>query len=182
VLTDLQKKKLGRLFAIYDVRDNGRLEREDYEHLAHRIAELRGHALPSPAHERITRALITEFERIKAIADTKPRDGAIDRQEWLEFYAMVLADDTAFEAVVGSFVASLFDMFDVDDNALLDADELPRMREALGIPDDGGALVRAIDRDGDGRLSQAEVRAAIEAFFRSDDPDEPANLFFGPLD
>ena len=38
MLTELQTRKLTRLFALYDVNGNGVIEREDYELVAHNTA------------------------------------------------------------------------------------------------------------------------------------------------
>ena len=181
MLTELQRRKLRHLFDVYDVRKNGYLERDDFEALADTAARARGHEPGSPEHEQITRDFYTRFHRMKAVADFS-RDGRVAPDEWVDFFEMVLADERAFDAVVGSTVELVFGLFDLDDDHVLDAAELGRLRRAFGIPagDDDEVLVQ-LDTDRDGTLSVAEVRAAIGDFFRSDDPDAPANRFFGPL-
>jgi Ca2+-binding EF-hand superfamily protein len=181
VLSELQKKKLRHLFEVYDVHANGVLERDDYELLAHAAATERGFRPSSPEHERITRAFLTQFERMKAIADVS-RDGRISPAEWLEFFDIVLHDEEAFGSVVGATVDILFELFDLDRDDVLDRAELASLRRAFGVMgSDNDALFAALDQNGDDKLSAAEVRDAIERFFRRDDPDDPANLFFGPL-
>ena len=181
MLTDLQRRKIRHLFDVYDARGNGYLDRDDYEALAHAAAAARGHAPGSDAHEAITHAFYTRFRRLEAIADFS-RDGRVSVDEWVDFFEIVLEDAAAFEQVVGATVGFVFELFDLNDDAMLDARELARLRRAFGIPaDDGDALFARLDTNGDGRLSAREAREAIATFFRSDDPDTPANEFFGPL-
>ena len=174
--------KLRHLFALYDQDHNGVLERDDYELLAHAVATGRGHAPGSDAHEAITRRYLTQFERYKAVADFS-RDGRIAIDEWIDFFEIVIADGDAFTHVVSSTVDLMFEMFDVDESTTLEPSEVLALRRAFGVREDEGfsATFAALDTNGDGALSGAEVRAAIEVFFRSDEPSEPGNHFFGPL-
>ncbi len=181
MLSEFQQRKLRHLFTVYDVHTNGFLERDDYELLAHAAATERSHPPGSTEHERITRAFLTQFERMKAIADFS-RDGRVAPDEWLDFFEIVLADENAFEAVVGETVNLLFDMFDLDHDDVLDPEEVASLRRAFGVrTESGDDFFATLDTNGDGKLSAAEVRAAVEQFFRSEDPSEPGNLFFGPL-
>jgi hypothetical protein len=41
---------------------------------------------------------------------------------------------------------------------------------------------RVLDADGDGRVSQEEIVAAVRAFYTSDDPTAAGNLVFGYID
>lgn len=180
-LTGLQRAKLLHLFEVYDASGNGCLERDDYELVAHAVATERGYAIGSAEHEAITRTFLTQFARIAAIADFS-RDGRIEPDEWLDFFEIVLGDERAFDSVVGATLDMIFEMFDLDDDAILDRGELARLRRALRLEaGDSDAIFDALDRDGDGTLCAAEIRAAIEQFFESDEPEAPGNGFFGPL-
>ena len=182
-LTELQERKIRHLFDVYDRRHNGYLERQDWELLAHSVAEARGLETESPEHEAITRAFLTQFERYKAVADFS-RDGRIAPDEWVDFFEIVLGEDRAFEAVVGGTVAMIFRCFDLDEDAMIDREELHRLRATLGVHGEGDddGLFDALDENGDGLLCATEVRHAVEDFFRSDDPDAVGNAFFGALD
>ncbi len=180
-MTELQRAKLMHLFRVYDASSNGYLERGDYEMVAHAVATELGHALESAEHEVVTRAFLTQFARVAAVADFS-RDGRVAPDEWIDFFELVLADAQAFDSVVGATLDMIFGMFDLDENAVLDRAELARLRRALRVDaGDSAAVFDALDLDGDGTLSVDEVRAAIEQFFRSDDPGAPGNGFFGPL-
>lgn len=180
-LSELQDKKVRHLFTVYDRRGNGFLEREDYEMLAHAVATEGGLDIDSDGHEEVRRVFLTLFESTKAIADFS-RDGKIALDEWVDFFEIVVNDETAFESVVGGMVDLIFDLFDFDESTTLDRDELAAVRRAFGIPaDDSGAFFDRLDLDSNGTLDVTELLAAIEDFFRSDDRDAPGNLFFGPV-
>jgi len=177
-LSPFQAEKVRRLFSIYDVRDNGVLERDDYALLADRIARERGHAPGTAGHERVTQELFTRFERTKAVADFS-RDGKIALDEWVDFFEIVINDDAAFEATVTRFIDMMFELFDFDDSSELDRDELASFRRAFGVEAVDDDLFERLDADGSGTLCASELREAIGAFFRSDDPDAPGSRFFG---
>ena len=180
-LSALQEKKVRHLFTVYDRQANGYLERDDYEMLAHAVATERGFDLDSDEHEQVRRYFLTLFEKTKAIADFS-RDGRIEADEWVDFFEIVVNDPVAFDAVVGSTLDMIFDLFDFDESTTIDRAELASVRRAFGIVgDDEGALFELLDLDGNGTLEVSEVRTALEDFFRSDDRDAPANLFFGPV-
>lgn len=177
----LQKKKLLHLFDLYDRERDGFLVRTDYELVAHAIATELGHAPDTAEHEEITRAFYTQFARMREIADFS-RDGRIAPDEWLDFFEIVLEDPRAFDAVVTSTLDLVFSIFDLDDNTVLDRAELARLRRGFGLPVEGtDDVFDALDLDGDGTLSAAEVRLAIEQFLKSEDERAPGNAFFGPL-
>ena len=180
-LTETQDLKVRHLFTVYDTRNDGVLRREDYELLGHRVATERGFEPGSDEHERLTRYFLTTWERTKAIADFS-RDGQIALDEWVDFYEIVICDPRAFEAVVGSLVDMMFDLFDFDENASLDREELASFRRAFGVEEADDGFFDELDIDGSGALSTAELRTAIADFFCSEDPAAPGNHFFGRIE
>lgn len=179
-LTELQRRKARQLFAVYDRNANGVLDRDDYERLGHRVAKEAGHSVDSPEHEQVTRFLLTKFERSKAVADFS-RDGVIQPGEWEDFFEIVVGDERALSAMVDETLDIVFRCCDLDGNAVIDLEELEKLRRAFGLPtEDTEEVLAALDANGDGVLSVPEVRAAIEDYFQSDDEDAAGNRFFAP--
>lgn len=179
-LTPYQEQKVRHLFALYDVRRDGVLERDDYALLADRVARERGYAPGTGAHERVTQQMLTRFERTKAIADFS-RDGRIALDEWVDFFEIVINDEAAFEATVTRFIDLMFELFDFDESSELDRDELASFRRAFGVERVDDDLFERLDADASGTLCASELRAAIGDFFRSEDPGCPGSRFFGAV-
>lgn len=77
----------------------------------------------------------------------------------------------------------LFDLMDVNCDGYLQEDEFHRMHLQLGMQDAPYArdTFKAIDVNGDGKLSFDEVINAVFDFLFSKDEKSPYALFFGPL-
>jgi Ca2+-binding EF-hand superfamily protein len=56
------------------------------------------------------------------------------------------------------------------------------MYDGLGIdPTHSSDAFRRLDRDGSGKISKEEFRAAITEFYLSDDENAPGNWLLGPM-
>jgi len=81
-------------------------------------------------------------------------------------------------------IRSLHDMLDVNQDGYLQEDEYQRLLSQAGVPDPSFVKMafKAIDVNGDGKLSTEEVINAFWDFFFSDDEKSPNAFLFGPLD
>src|SRR6218665_32990 len=79
---------------------------------------------------------------------------------------------------------ALYNMLDVKQIGYLQEDEYHRLLSQTGVPDPSFVKVafKAIDVNGDGKLSIEEFINAFFDFFFSDDEKNPNAFFFGPLD
>lgn len=109
-------------------------------------------------------------------------DGRIDFDEWCSIVGEVLDDGDRYAAFVNPIVDSVFSMLDQDGDGMISEEEYSAVWQAGAHDDDDGAAVyRRLLGDGARSMSIDDMRNLLERFFRSQDPDEPANLFFGPL-
>ena len=78
----------------------------------------------------------------------------------------------------------LHDMLDVSRDGYLQEDEYQRIISQAGVPDPSFVkeAFKAIDVNGDGKLSIEEFANAFFDFLFSDDENSPYAFFFGPLD
>ncbi len=66
MLSELQKRKLMKLFCMYDVCNLGVLKISDFERLAQQLAELRGWKPSTAAYDKITSQYLFRWNRMRA--------------------------------------------------------------------------------------------------------------------
>lgn len=184
MLGDVQKRKLLKLFAMYDGCNLGTLNISDFEALAQRLCDLRGWKPGSAEYLSIESKYLFRWNRIRAEIKGKlhrPIDSRITLEEWLAFHDLVLQDKRYLEEVK-ALSEAVFNTIDVDESGFLDKEEWKNLFRVYNIPvvyvDESFNM---IDRNGDGKLSKDEVTSMIEDFYFNDSPDAPANHMFGPL-
>ena len=197
MLSELQKRKLTKLFCMYDALNFGVLKISDFEHLAQRLSDLRGWKPYSSAYDDITSKFLLLWNRMRAEIKTKSNKPVanqgkyevIDSQtrhevnldEWLYYHDVVLNDENKRNEVL-SQATSLFSVIDTDDSGNLDKKEWANFFRVYNIPVVYVEETFAkIDRDRDGVLSMDEVLSMIQDFYYSNDPNVSGNYIFGPI-
>lgn len=184
-LTELQKRKLMKLFCMYDAKNLGVLKLSDFEQLAQRLADLRGWKANTPAYEEtLNRYVLLQWNRIRALIQQKLNrlhSNHIRLEDWLAYYDIVLNDKT-YQDELMMLPEAVFNVVDVDESGLLDKREWADLFRVYNIPVIYvEETFNRIDVDGDGVLSKEEVLSMIQDFLYSSDPDKPGNYMFGPI-
>ena len=181
ILTALQQKKLTRYFRAYDVDDDGRIARPDFERVAENVRVLHVVSGLSKSRRIVQEAFLQRWEALRASADADD-DGGVDLHEWLHYWDGVLSDDARFEKEVSSVTAGLFELFDTDGDGILGSDEFCNFYGIYGLKTAQARMVFLdLDADSDGAVTRDELQAMALEFYRGDDPDAPGNRLFGPL-
>jgi len=182
MLNALQQKKLSRYFRIYDVDDNGRIARADFERVLENVRALYRADVNSPVYHGLRDGFLGRWEALRASADADD-DGGVSQAEWLEYWDGVLLDEDRYQSEVAGLTEQLFRVFDTDEDGVLGADEFCNFYAIHGL---SSALARQVfmdlDADGDGTVTRVELVDMVHQFYRSDDRDAPGNRLFGSLD
>ncbi|MEB3210054.1 MAG: EF-hand domain-containing protein [Leptolyngbyaceae bacterium] len=185
MVSDIQKRKLLKLFAMYDGANSGTLNINDFESLAQRLAEVRGWKHGSQEYLSIENKYLFRWNRMKSEIKGKLHHKVVDNKvtvdEWIEFHEVVSQDKT-YREQIKALSEAVFNAVDVDESGFLDKEEWKTVFRVYNIPvvyvDESFAV---IDRDGNGKLSKDELTSMLEDFYFNDSPDAPANHMFGPL-
>ena len=182
MLSELQEKKLTRYFRVFDVNDDGRIGRQDFERVLENVRQLHGAREDSPAHEALRSAYERRWEALREVADTD-ESGTVELWEWLEYFDQVMDDEARYQAEVMGTVGRMFDVFDTDEDGLIGPDEFCNF---YGVYGQSASMARQVffelDTNGDGQMSWEELMAAADTFFKGQDPADQANLLYGPYD
>ncbi len=184
MLTELQRRKLMKLFSMYDACNFGVLKISDFEQLAQRLAALRGWKVGSSAYEEISGKYLFRWNQMRAKIKEKVNhrmDSRVTLEEWLAYHDLILSDPS-YREQVAALAEAIFNVVDVDESNHLDKEEWANLFRVYNIPiiyvED---TFTKIDLNGDGVLSKDEVLSLIQDFYYSDDPNTVGNYMFGPI-
>ncbi len=180
MLTEFQKEKLPRLFAMYDSDTNGFIEQEDFVRLTQAFARVRAWQPGTEEYDALETRLLSRWQKMVQFADAN-RDERVSLPEWLAYVDDMLGSEDAYEAEVRKIASTVFSVFDRDGDGKLTAEEYRESYEAMGLDktlaDD---IFHRLDLNADGYISRSEHLTLIAQFFRSQNPQSPGNWVFGP--
>jgi hypothetical protein len=140
MLTEFQKRKLMKLFSMYDACNLGVLKISDFECLAERLADLRGWAVDSIPYDDISSKFIYLWNRmrseIKNVYNSRPEvlnnpdawntqiRTQISLEEWFIYFDVVLGNKDYHEEVL-ALSSAIFTVVDTDESGHLDKEGRP---------------------------------------------------------
>ncbi|MBX2863386.1 MAG: calcium-binding protein [Leptolyngbyaceae cyanobacterium MAG.088] len=180
MLTELQKRKLLKLFCMYDCDRDGVLVCKDFENIATRLADVKNLGARSPKvvalKERFRQAWKSLLSKANANSDKK-----ITLAEWFTYYDDVLDNKERYIKEVQSLMKLIFEVFDTNGDGHLSPEEWAELFQVYNVhPAYAPLAFEQLDMNGDGFLSKEEILILIDNFFCGDDPDSVANEMFGP--
>jgi len=180
MLTDLQQRKLTKLFSMYDSDYTGVLVKDDFTLMFDKLSTLRNWSLRSPRCLVLQDKLMRKWQGLEKKADTA-HNHQVSITEWLAYYDEVLADMQTCSAEIASLMEIVFDIFDQDEDGKINQAEWGQLLAAFNESPVYAPLVfPALDANQDGWLTKAELLQLFQDFCYSDDPNHPANGMFGP--
>ena len=177
MLSDLQTKKLTRYFQVYDIDDDGRIERSDFERIVENVKLLHGDGARS---DQLRTAYLNRWERLRSSADVDG-DRGVDIDEWLAYWQLALEDDDRFEAEAQSITDRLFSAFDVDEDEAIGRSEFADFYGVFGLSVSLAETVfETLDTNEDGAITRDELLSHSRDFYRGSDVEAAGNVLFGP--
>ncbi len=179
MLSELQRRKMTRFFNVYDVDGSGYIEERDYRRIAQNFSKLRALEPGSTAHKKLESKFNFVWEYMQKFGDPN-RDYSVSLPEFLAYAESLLEGNYA--AIEGSTGSFLFELIDTDGDGSITLDEFRMFYQGYDIRDtDADHIFMKLDLDGNSVISAEEFAQLGYDFHYSDDPDCPANWFFGPF-
>ncbi len=180
MLTELQNRKLLKLFSMYDCDRDGVLVCKDFETIANKIATVKNLGARSPKVVMLKERFLRVWKSLLTQADASG-DKQICLKEWLAYYDDVLGDKDKYRQEVQSLMKLIFEVFDTNGDGQICQSEWTELFQVYNVhPAYAPGAFESIDLNGDGVLSQDEVLSLIDDFFCGDDTNSAANSMFGP--
>ncbi len=173
--------KIGTGFDYLDRDGNGVLTEADHVLMGQGVAHGLGHGPGSPEEHAVIDAYLRIWRDLHLPMDADG-DGRISREEFIASTSALADDAVRADEVLGGLAERIADLADRDGDGELDLEEYTAFirGQAPGLsPEEVGEAFGHLDRDGDGRLTRAELRAAVIEYFTSPDPAAPGNWYFG---
>jgi len=180
MLSDVQLKKLPKMFALNDNNGDGVISQEDFEEAARVLGRFRGLAPGTSDYADMHRTIIARWDEMRARIDADG-DNRITLEEWLAYWDRVLATEGEYERVGKPFSVVVARMLDTDGDGQISPAEYTHWLSRWGV-DEAAALecFAHLDRDGRGHLSEDAFVSLVREFFQSSDPGAPGNWLLGP--
>lgn len=181
MLSEMQQRKLTRLFTLYDADHDGGLTRGDYEQTAQRVASAYALAPGSAEHTHLVTSLVAQWDFVQRLADTD-NDDRVDLAEYQAGWDNLLSNRETFGALVGSFADASIASADKDGDGRLTRQEfVGSLRGFLVADAEADDAFNRLDQNADGYLTRDELVKATDEFFNSPDPNAPGNWLLGPF-
>lgn len=174
---DYSERKFNYLFDWFDHTRDGYLTREDFEQIAD-VFTAQASAEDQKNRTAILKAFLRWWE-VLAEAGAADSEQRVSRTRFQAVMRSHIIQDEHFERIIFGIIDALMNALD-NGSGKLTFDEYVAMYDALGIPPEISApAFGKLDRDGDGAISHAEFRIAIDEFYRSTDPEAGGHWLLG---
>lgn len=168
--------KLGRRFRTWDRDGSGVLEEADFAMWAERFAAAFEHAADSAAGRRMREVCASLWQNLAALADAD-QNGQITEDEYKNALTeLVLTEPESFDdAYARPFIDAMMELADRDGDGRMDQQEYVAWSAAAFRVEEREALeaFRRLDADDDGRVTHADMVAAVRHYYLSEDPEDP---------
>lgn len=151
-------------FDQFDVNQDGKIDRSDFEQEANRLIRAFGADPESPRAVVLKQSYLGVYEYIVSEADVK--SGELSREEFVAASRAAISDrdGVGFAEVMAPYVYACANLCDVNGDGMISQEEFSTWLTVIGAPADAvGEAYRAIDTDKDGKVSIDEFVAAVRS-------------------
>ncbi len=182
MITDLQERKLDKMFRYLDADSNGALEFQDLLGYASRLTSAFEVSPAAPKGQAIVDGFHVFWEALLSAIDLDG-DRRITLEEWRAgMTGAFIEDGEGFSRSLRPAAQAVMNLADTDGDGTVSRSEFSTSAEALGMgADDRDVAFDRLDVDGNGTLSVDELVGAVAEYFTSADPQVRGNWLLGAV-
>ncbi|MEJ7732031.1 MAG: EF-hand domain-containing protein [Polyangiaceae bacterium] len=177
MLSDYQKAKFDHLFKIMDANKDGKLDPADLNTVVKRVADTRAPGADLARLKALSERYTFMQRGMLAMADTD-KSGDVTLTEWMAYTDKVVTDPALYRELVGSLASLFHELIDHDGD---DRNDLADYRVFLGVLQadarNASEVFTAMDKDGDGHISLADLNVALDDFYHGKEAGPGAHFF-----
>ncbi|MBD0741369.1 EF-hand domain-containing protein [Streptomyces sp. CBMA152] len=152
-------------FEQFDVNQDGRIDRSDFDQEVNRLIRAFGADPDSPRALVLRQSYLSVYEYLVSKADAK--SGVLSRQEFVTAAKSAITDrgGVGFAEVMAPYAYACANLCDIDGDGMISQEELATWLTVIGVRTDAvGDAYQAIDTDKDGKISIGELVSAIKSY------------------
>lgn len=179
MLRGIRKKKIEKLFEVYDANGNGHLDMNDAVVLAERFIKEFAWPKGGPAESEFKGGFFKIWTRLFREADAN-HDHTVSKKEFLQYYEKITSDDAHFYKHIKPFLDDLFSLLDTDKDGLLTKEDYKAFYRAFNNSDEEAeSAFSKMDVNNDGVISHLEFYTMMYHFYMCPNPNHHSRNFFG---
>ena len=181
MLKGIKRKKIEKLFEVYDANGNGHLDMNDAVVLTDRFSVEFGWPKGGLAESKFKAAFFKIWTRMFREADVN-HDRMVSKQEFLNYFERATEDDAHFYIHIKPILDELFPVLDSDNDGLLTKTDYKAFYRACNNTDDDAEFAfSSMDINKDGVISHFEFYNMMYHFYMSGNPKHNSRNFFGRI-
>jgi len=181
MLSEVRRKKIEKLFEVFDANNNGSLDMQDVSIIANNFTKEFGWTEGSEVDKSFKGSFLKVWTTMFREADFN-NDKQVSKEEFLNYYRDVSSNDSLYFQCIKPFFDALFDSIDTDHDGLFSKDQYKAFYRSWGNNDkDAETAFKKLDANKDGSISHLELYTMFYDFFMSDKHNDKSEIFFGVI-
>lgn len=180
-LTPLQERKARRMFEIFDTNKDGTVERDDFNLILNRLAQVVPFSKQSETYRGLNYLYQNRWKKMLFFADSD-KDEQISAEEWIAYCNSLIEKDSYEEDIlpITCYVIRLFADQNQKEDFRIDVSVFEKFFDAYGIEKElAQKTFEKLDVNKKGYLTEEQVTQYWREFYESDDENALGNWFFG---
>lgn len=180
MLTELQEKKIRHLFRVFDMNNDGVLDKNEYINLFSGLAETIGYRNNQYSYKKLQKLPFLIWRKMHSFFECDLNKN-INQDQWVEWANHVLkelnSNPQAKENIL-SFYFKIFDILDINNNKFISLNNYKKCFNYFRLKGNPDAIFYRIDIEKKGQISRKNFGQLFLEYY-GQDIDAPGNYLWG---